>query len=85
MTEQLILKLKITVLLSFFVHRVKLTLFARESDSGNDVDAHKLIEMINSGEAKGLEENGFKVESVSTSKYLLLLKTSGPSCSNDRV
>ena len=50
------------------VYRVKLTLFARDSESGSDLTASKIVEMINSGEAKGLEQYGFKVESVSTSK-----------------
>lgn len=50
------------------LYRVKLTLFARDSESGSDLTTSKIVEMINSGEAKGLEQYGFKVDSVSTSK-----------------
>ena len=52
-----------------FLYRVKLTLFARDSESGNDLTGSKIVEMINSGQAEGLEQYGFKVESVSTSEY----------------
>lgn len=53
----------------YFSSRVKLTLFARDGESGSDLEASKIIEMINSGEAEGLEQYGFKVESASASKY----------------
>lgn len=56
------------------LYRVKLTLFARDSESGSDLTAGKVVEMINSGEAEDLEQYGFKVESASTSKYFSLLK-----------
>lgn len=52
-----------------FLYRVKLTLFARDSESGSDLDASKIIEMINNGEAEGLEQYGFKVESATASKF----------------
>lgn len=51
------------------LNRVKLTLFARDSESGSDLTASEIVEMINSGKAEGLEQYGFKVESASTSKY----------------
>ena len=54
--------------------RVKLTLFARDSESGNDLTGSKIVEMINSGQAEGLEQYGFKVESASTSKWFSLKK-----------
>lgn len=49
-------------------YRVTLNFFAREGESGNDLDASEVIDMINSGKAEGLEEHGLKVESVSASK-----------------
>ena len=55
-----------------FLYRVKLTLFARDSESGSDLTASRIVQMINSGEAEGLEQYGFKVKSASTSKYYSL-------------
>lgn len=52
-----------------FFCRVKLKLFARDRESGNDMDASKIVKMINDGEAEGLEQYGFKVESATQSKY----------------
>ncbi|XP_067023578.1 protocadherin Fat 4-like isoform X2 [Acropora muricata] len=46
---------------------VKLAFFAEDSESGSDLNANKVIDMISSGKAKELEENGFKVQSVSSS------------------
>ena len=47
---------------------MKLTLFARDSESGNDLQAADVIDMINSGEMEELEQHGFKVESAKASK-----------------
>ena len=47
--------------------------FAEDSESGSDLNANKVIDMIRSGKAKELEENGFKVQSVSSSKCLCCL------------
>ena len=56
------------------LYRVKLSLFARDSESGSDLTASTIVAMINSGKAEGLEQYGFKVESASTSKYFSLKK-----------
>lgn len=60
---------------SFFLYtcRVKIAFFAREGGSESDLNANKVIDMINSGKAKELEENGFKVQSISSSKCLLIV------------
>ena len=50
-------------------YRVKLKFFARDSESGNDLDSNVVIGMINSGKVEGLEDHGFKVESASASEY----------------
>lgn len=59
----------------FFLYtcRVKLAFFVEDSESGSDLNANKVIDMISSGKAKELEENGFKVQSVSSSKCLCCL------------
>ena len=60
---------ELTLCCCFIFHRVKLTFFARDSESGNDLDANEVITMIKSGKAEGLEDYGFKVKSSSASKY----------------
>ena len=57
----------------YWFHRVKLTFFARDRESGNDLDASNVVDMINSGQAEDLEQFGFKVESAKTSKWLAAL------------
>ena len=53
----------------YFFCRVTLRLFARDRETGRDLDASKIVKMINDGEAEGLEQYGFKVESATQGMY----------------